>query len=414
MKLILHIALSHLTGRKRQTLVSTLGVAMGVGFSIAMAALMEGSQKDFIAHIVDYMPHVVIKDEAREPARQPAQIAYPEGAVAIRGLKPKEEIRGIKDAPGKIAELDAMPGVKAAPALRVQAFLRYGGKDVSVGVVGVDPLRERAASHLASDLTAGSIEALPGAANGLIVGAGLVKKLGLEMNSTVTVVAASGVVMKMKVVGIFRTGIISLDNSEVYTLIKKAQILYGRPNVINQIRLRLDDSLRAPEIAKQIESRWGYRSESWQESNEGILSAFIVRNMVMFATVSAILVVASFGIFNVISTVVHEKTRDIAILKSLGFSESDMRRVFLVEGLAVGLIGMLLGWALGFGLCQILGTFRFKVQFMTEMKGFMLHYSFLHYILSGGLAVISAVLAAYLPARKAAKLNPVEIIRGAA
>ena len=121
-----------------------------------------------------------------------------------------------------------------------------------------------------------------------------------------------------------------------------------------------------------------------------------------------------FGIFNIISTVVHEKTRDIGILKSIGFEERDIRRIFLIEGLLVGLVGTLLGWALGYGLTRLLGAIRIHNEGFITAEGFILHYTIIHYLIAGSFALLSATFAAWLPARKAAHLNPVDIIRGAA
>ena len=414
MWLPLDIALTHLRNRKRQTLVSLLGVAMGVGFFIAMAALMQGFHVYFISKVIDVWPHVTIKDEYRSAPPQPLQRLFGDGVVALYGLKPREELRGIKDANTVLAELNRRTDLAAAPTLRGQVFLRYGSKDVSATLVGIEPQHERRVSHLENDLIAGSLNALHTAANGIILGDGVAKKVGAELNDTLSVISPAGVILKMKVVGIFRTGITPIDNFESYALLKKAQILQDRPNVINQIRLRLNDVNQARPIASSVEARLGYRTESWEETYENILGIFVIQNGIMYSTVSAILIVAAFGIFNIISTVVHEKTRDIGILKSIGFEERDIRHIFLIEGLLVGLVGTLLGWALGYSLTRLLGTIRFHIEGFVTAEGFILHYTIVHYLIAGGFALLSATFAAWLPARKAARLNPVDIIRGAA
>ncbi|MDA1107459.1 MAG: ABC transporter permease [Proteobacteria bacterium] len=414
MWLPLEIALTHLRNRKRQTLVSVLGVAMGVGFFIAMAALMQGFHVYFVSKVIDVWPHVVIKDEYRSAPLQPAQRLFSDGVVMLRGLKPRDELRGIKDAATEIAALNRRSDLTAAPTLRAQVFLRYGSKDVSATLVGIEPEQERRVSHLENDLIAGNLNALHTAANGIILGDGVAKKAGAVMNDTLSVTSPAGVILKMKVVGIFRTGITPIDNLESYALLKKVQILQDRPNVINQIRIRLSDVNQAHSIAKSIEARLGYRTESWEETYENILSIFVIQNGIMYSTVSAILIVAAFGIFNIISTVVHEKTRDIGILKSIGFEERDIRHIFLIEGLLVGLVGTLLGWALGYGLTRMLGAIRIHNEGFITAEGFILHYTIIHYLIAGGFAILSATFAAWLPARKAARLNPVDIIRGAA
>jgi lipoprotein-releasing system permease protein len=134
----------------------------------------------------------------------------------------------------------------------------------------------------------------------------------------------------------------------------------------------------------------------------------------MYTVVAAIMLVAGFGIFNIISTITHEKARDIAIMKSLGFPESDMRRIFLLEGVAIGTAGSLAGWAFGFILVYALSQVRFEIKEIGhEMTHLPIAWSFLHYIIASSFALASAALAGYLPARRAAKLNPVDIIRGA-
>lgn len=413
MDLILRVALTHLRHRKRQTLVSVFGVAMGVGFFIGMAALMQGFQSYFVSKIIDVWPHIIMKDEFRNPALQPASRRYPEGAVQIHSVKPLEELRGIRDGKSVVAALNQMEGVHAAPTLRTQAFMRFGAKDVSCALVGIDAARERDVSHLERDMIAGKLAALHTTANGVILGEGLAAKLGAQMGNTLSVISPAGVIVRMEVAGIFRTGITTIDNFEAYSLIKDAQILANRPNVINQIRIRLTNVEWARDIARGIETRYGYRTESWEETYENVLGIFVIQNGIMYSTVGAILIVAAFGIFNIISTIIHEKTRDIAILRSIGLEEGDIRVIFLLEGLIVGVVGTLLGWALGHGIVELLGTIRFNVEGFVRTEGFILNEHAGQYLLSATFALLSSSLAAFLPARKAAKLKPVDIIRGA-
>jgi len=413
MKLYLDLALTHLKGRIRQTVLSMLGVATGVGFSIAMASLMQGSQNDFIRRVVDLTPHVVVKDEYRHPPAQPVHRLYAGGAVELAGVKPKEELRGIRNPKPRVAALNGIPDVAAAPILRGQVVFRYGGKDVAAALVGIEPKLERRVSAIEKNLTRGTLDDLYGSANGVILGRALAAKLGVATGKTLTVSSPAGVVMRMKVVGQFHTGILALDQQEAYALIKRVQVLMERPNVVNEIRLRLDDATKASALARRVEARLGYRSESWDEANEGILDVFLIRNIIMYATVGSILVVAAFGIFNIVSTIIYEKVRDIAILKSIGFHEKDIRAIFLFEGSLIGGLGTLAGWGFGYALYRVLGAIPIKVQMYTEMDGLPVIFSLVHYAIAGGAGLVAAVVAGYLPARKAAQLNPVDIIRGA-
>jgi len=414
MMLVLDIAFGHLRKRKRQTVVSVLGVALGVGFFIAIAAMMQGFQQYFVKKIIDVSPHIVMKDEYRSAPQQPVERLYGDGAVSLAGVKPRNEPRGIKDGQATTAELARLPGVAAAPSLQGQIFLRYGSRDVSATLIGIEPERERRVTNIEGDLIAGRLDDLYTVANGIILGEGLADKVGARRGDTLSVVSPAGVALKMKVVGVLRSGITTVDNFIAYALLKKAQVLQDRPNVVNQIRLHLADVETAQDLARRIEARFGYRTEAWQETNQNVLGIFVIQNGIMYSTTGAILVVAAFGIFNIISTVVLEKTRDIAILKSIGLEERDIQAVFLLEGLLIGVLGAMLGWGAGFGLTELLGTVRFEIEGFVKSQGFYLSYSPTHYLIAAGVAVAAATFAAYLPARKAARLDPIAILRGAA
>ena len=413
MGLVLDLALGHLGQRKRQTLVSVAGVALGVGFFIGMMALMGGFQKYFITQVIDSWPHIIIKDEFREPALQPVFRAYPQGAVQLDSLKPRDELKGIRNAREILAALEDSP-YATAPTLRTQVFYRYGSREVAATLVGIDPKREVQVTQLARDINQGSLDGLYSSANGVILGEGLAKKLGVGLGDMLSVTSPVGAVLKMKVVGIFNTGVTALDNFESYSLIKKAQVLAARANVINQVRLRIPDVTVARQVAQDLENRFGYKAESWEESYSNVLGLFKVQNGVMYSAVGAILVVAAFGIFNIISTVINEKRRDIAILKSIGLSEGDIKGVFMIQGLILGLVGTLLGWALGYGLTEMLASIRFDMEGFVRTQGFILDRGLKPYGVAALFAMVSATFAAWLPARKAARLNPVDIIRGAA
>ncbi len=414
LRLIVGIALTHIRGRTRQTALSILGVATGVGFAIAMAGLMEGSQSDFISRIVDATPHVIVKDEFRDPPLQPVARQRADAVIALRGVKPKDELRGIRNPRPKLAALDALQGVAAAPTLRGQIVLRYGGKEVAASLIGVEPKRERRVSQVEADMIAGTLDSLYTTANGIILGRGLARKLAAEVGSTLAVTSPAGVALKMKVVGLVDSGIVSLDEGTSYALLKKVQVLLDRPNIVNEIRLRLDDVTAARAVAHRVETRIGYKSESWEEANEGILETFAIRNIIIYTVVSGILIVAAFGIFNIVSTITFEKAHDIAILKSLGFRESDIRALFLFEGLLMGGVGTVLGWGLGYALCRILGTVHIQIRPGADAMALPVIYAPAHYLIAAAAALSAAAIAGYLPARRAARFNPVDIIRGAA
>lgn len=414
MELLLELARGMLRRRRRQTLVSVSGVALGVAFFIAIAALMRGFQTYFVNQIIDVAPHVTVKDDTRTPPAQPAELALAMGAVQVHGVKPRDRIRGIRAAGDKLAMLEAMEGVAAAPVLQGQALLRFGSRDVSAALTGIDPLRHARVSNIEKDMIAGRLEDLRSTANGLIIGDGLAWKLGARLGDTITVVSPAGVTLSMKIVGLFRTGIQNVDQASGFTLLKVNQVLQNRPNVINQILLRLEDVRQAEPLARQIEARFGDRTESWEEQNRNILTVFVIQNAIMYSVVGAILLVAAFGIYNIISTVVFEKTRDIAILKSLGFTEGDIQRLFLVQGIIAGILGAIVGCLLGALMVEALAQVRFGTETPAGNDRFILSRDWRVYVAASLFAVAAAGIAAVIPARRASRLDPVQVVRGAA
>jgi lipoprotein-releasing system permease protein len=410
MGLIIDIAITHVLSRTRQSLVAIAGVATGVGFSIMMAALMQGSQDDFVRQLVNALPHITVSDERRVPPRQPAEIVY--AAAQIHGLRPEERRRGIKNPLATMASLEAwLPG-DVAPSVKVQAIIRYAARDVGTSIFGIDPRREAKVSELPKQMRQGTLNALYRATNAIILGDRLAEKIGARIGANITVQTSDGARVNAQVVGMFHSGVRSIDEATAYVLVRTAQVLAQQTGLVNELRVRVDDPMAARGVAQRIENETGYKSVSWQEAHEDLLSTFVIRNLIMYTIVGAILLVASFGTFNIISTITYEKSRDIAILKSLGLTERTVRTIFVIEAQIIGLAGGLIGFGLGYLLCLGLGSIEFKSPFMDTNR-IPLAYSALHYAIALLVALTSSFAAGLIPARKAARVNPVEIIRGA-
>lgn len=410
MRLILDIALTHVLSRVRQSLVGILGVAMGVGFSVMMAALMDGSQRDFVSQLVDSLPHVTIRDERRNPPRQPVEDVY--DAVEYSGLRTPVTRQGIKNPLAIIAGLEQWLDGAVAPSVEARAVIRYAGRDTAASITGIDPKRELHVSKLASQLRHGDLDSLYKASNAIILGDRLAAKIGARVGNTITLASGTGRTLSGAVVALSHTGISQADETQAYMLIKTAQILAGQTGLVNALRVRVTNILDARDVASRIEAQTSYKTVSWQEANEDLLSAFEIRNFIMYTVVGAILLVASFGTYNIISTITHEKTRDIAILKSIGFSQVMVRRIFLLEAMLIGFAGTMVGWLLGYVLCLGLGSIEFKSPFV-DATHLPIYYTIVHYLLASAVALSASAVAGYLPARKAARQRPVDIIRGA-
>jgi len=408
----LRIALTQLAGRKRQVLMSMLGIVLGVAFFLAISSLMRGSEADFIQRMIDSAPHITVSDEYRHPPRQPVRRRFADAALTLRGLEPKTETRGIRGYKQKQAFIAALPGVRVAPVLTGQAIITSAGRDRGVTMNGVVPELMRGVSDIDDKMVVGALEDLAANPNGVIIGRKLADKLFLQTGDNLTLSAPTGLVRTLKIIGLFETGATSVDEGHAYVLLKRAQTLLGRHDRANRLVLQLDDPYRAREVAALIEARVGYRAQSWQEASENILSVLFVRNVIMYTVVSAILVVASFGIFNVISTVVMEKRRDIAILKSIGFRARDLRRIFLIQGVVIGGCGSLAGTLAGLGLMRVLAGIEIRPPGMNETVNLPIYWGADQLLIAAGFALLSAVTAAWLPARKAGAVHPVDILRG--
>jgi lipoprotein-releasing system permease protein len=415
MGLALRIAVTHLLARKRQTLVSLSGIVLGTAFFLAVSSLMRGSEIDFIHRLIDNSPHITVSDDYRGASRQPAEMRWPDAAVVIRGVKPQTEVRGIRGYQQKLQFIESLGGLRVAPVLTGSVVLTFAGRIQGVTLSGIIPSTMRAVTTIEDKIIAGSLDALAANPNGILVGQGLVDKFRLGMGRNLSVATPDGNVRTMKIVGIFRTGNAAYDEGQTYALLKRVQTLLDRPNRVNRFVLKLDDPYRAREVATLIERRIGYKSVSWLEASEDIMSLLLIRNIIMYSVVAAILVVAAFGIYNTISTIVMEKTRDIAILKSMGFHARDIRNIFVSEGVIVGLCGSLLGILCGLGLMWLLDQIRIKPFWASgEPVHLPLYRGVSQFAIAFAFAMVSAVAAAFLPARKGGRVHPVDILRGAA
>ncbi len=413
MKILWDIAWHYLWARKRQSVVSLLGIVLGVGFFLAIAGLMRGSEQDFVRRLVDNSPHVTMYDEYRQAKPQPVNQRYPAGTlIELRSLKPQYEVRGIRGYQQILQQLRREAGVRAAGVLSGQALVSFAGRDVAIQLSGMVPEDVRNVTTIENYMRQGSVEDLMANRNGIIVGKELLRKLSLQYGDNLTVSAPNGQVRTFQIIGVFRTGQVQYDASQAFIDLKRQQALMNRPNRINSLIIKLPEPTSAHAVARQLERQFGYKTVSWQEASEDLLSTLAIRNMIMYSVVSAVLVVAAFGIYNVISTVAMEKHRDIAILKSMGFTAKDVRRIFLWQGTALGILGCASGIPLG--LAMMWGLTRLTIQppGLDEPVNLPMDWSYPAFVIAAVFALTSAMVAAWLPARKASSVLPVDILRG--
>ena len=270
MKLLFSIAWPHVSSRVRQTLVGMAGVSMGVGFTIMMAGLMQGSQIDFLRQLVDTMPHITIEDERRSVPTQPAEQEY--AAVQMSDIANVGKRPGIKYPESVMSSLRSWIPGDVAPSAKTTAIINHGGARIGITLSGIDPRREIQVSKLAAQMREGKLDDLSRAPNGIIIGEALAEKLGLKTGNTVLLIGGQGVQLNSTVAGLYRSGLKRVDESQIYSLMGPAQVMMGQSGVVNQLRLRLNDPMVAQKVAAQVEAQTGYKSVSWQEANADLLS----------------------------------------------------------------------------------------------------------------------------------------------
>lgn len=414
MQVLLYISVRQLLDRKRQTLVSLSGIVLGVAFFLAVSSLMRGSELDFIRRLVDNSPHITISDEFRIPRSQPVHEVYPGGAVELRNLTPQTETRGIRGFDMILSYIRTIPGSRASAVLLGQALIQFAGRDYSVTLNGMTPEEIKGVTTIENYLIEGTLDALIADADGIIIGSELAKKLGISRGNILRVAAATGQIRNFRVVGIFRTGRAAYDQVQVFVSLKRVQALLNRPQRVNSIIVKLTDPHSAHEIARSVEQRSGFKSVSWQEASEDLMNTLSIRNTIMYTVVSAVLIVAAFGIYNIISTVILEKQRDIAILRSMGFFARDIQIIFITQGIIIGLLGCIGGIPMGMGLMYGLMQIRFTPPGSSVPVSMPIDWGLMQFFVAVAFALIASITAAFLPSRKAARVQPVEILRGGA
>jgi lipoprotein-releasing system permease protein len=410
------IAIRYFLSHKRQSLVCIAGVTISVTMFLSMTSMMNGLTDKFITETVESSGHITIKDEPRETRTLILEKVYtdPNALLVTRGVKPRETVKKIQNAAGLLATLDRLPGVvSVAPVVNGSAIATYGTKTINVVIMGVDPERQLKTTTIGEDLIAGDFSRLRSVADGVILGRGVADVLGANLDDTVLLSSAEGGRTISRVVGIFSTGVTPLDYSRAYMLLNSAQTLLDKKNVINEIVIRTDDYRQAEPLAAQIEGMAGYRTEPWQEASANFLKIFKIQSIITYIITAALLIVAAFGVLNILIMAVLERVNDIAILKSFGLSRGDISIIYLFQGLVIGLIGATSGVAFGKLTIEGLRRIPVKMEGLVKVEGLVMTEHADQYYTAFVSAIVIVLFAAVYPARRAAKFDPVEVIRGA-
>ncbi len=416
MKHVLFVVFKLLTQRKRQTLVSTIGVAVGMTAFVVMSSLMLGFQKHFIKQVIDLDAHISIRPKLNyDDKRILSRIFGEDTILEVLGAKPKEVRDNIRDYRWIIESYSKDKRVLGiAPHLRGNAIVRYGPKDVPVSIFGIDPFLEGRATSIERYLEAKNLRELSKNKKGIVLGKLVARDLGIkERGKKVILIAPSGTSEVLEVIDFFNSGITTIDNSRAYIHIRTMQKIWSRIGEVNELVVRLKDVDDAVSLARQIEHETGYDAQSWQEAYSNFLQLFKIQRMITYLVVGAILVVSAFGIFNILMMTVLEKKKDIAILKAMGYSRRDINLVFLIQGLTIGLAGVIAGGVMAHLLQEFLASIEIDLEGILRAKGFILDRSPWYYLWGGLFALGLSLFASFYPAKKASELDPVDIFRSA-
>ena len=287
-----------------------------------------------------------------------------------------------------------------------------GSRNQPLLLKGVLIEKEDAISGIRKKVIQGDITMFEKTSNALLVGRTVARDMNLKLNDQVVIIPASGKSRQCKVAGIFFSGVNVVDNSVLVSL-KLGQIIEGLPpNKVTGIALKVSDPFANASLAKDLERLTGYRCLTWQEENASILSLFARIGYIVFSLVAFVGVVSGFGVANILVTTVFEKSRDIAIMKSLGFSALQLVCMFIFEGFMVGLAGALVGGVLAVGSIKLMASLPIESsQGPLTQTGFSMSYNPLYFLLIIGITVLISTVAAILPSARAAKLEPVSVLR---
>ena len=406
------IARTFLTSRMRQLLVAVLSVTFGISMYVFMNSFMAGVNQQQTEITFTAMPHIKIYNE---PATGVEPILpTPDETNTVLMVNNMRNIRyteGIVNADKLKRDLDAVQAVSHLTIqLNQNVFIRNGVSKVSATLSGIETESENQLFGTADYLTEGNLYDLDKRSNAIILGTGLAQNLGVGTGDNVSVTTSDGVTKAFKVIGLFETGVLGSDRTRALVSIQAARQLFSKNKSYGtEVLVNVDRYNEARQAAAQIKQLTSYKVEPWQEGNSQLDSSSMLRDIIAIAVSLAILIVAGFGIYNIMNMTVNEKIKEIAILKAMGFNGKDVVEIFLTQSVLIGVLGGLTGLILGNIIVRIVDHIPFEVGPLQTLP---VAYRPADYVLALCFGLAITFLAGYLPARKASKLDPVETLRG--
>jgi lipoprotein-releasing system permease protein len=405
----LYIALRFLTHRKRALLLSLSGVVFGVAIFICTQAQTQGFSRYFIESNIGSNGALVVRSRFR-PRYEPLMVAAKNSKAStgrrlyFEGItNPNEIMRVSRQFPDVIS---------CSPVLRGSVSARAGFENATVDLYGIDPALHARTTDILHQLIDGSFDDFRNNTSAIIIGSRLAELLQTSVGDTVQLLAPNGEYWRFTVAAIARAGIGSIDSTRIYSHAKVAQALLQQPSGASMIIYKLRDRNRAPMLASRFETLFQHNALSWQEREESTLQLFLTLRMSVAITVSLIILLAGFGIFNVLTMSVLAKIKEIAILRSMGYRRKDISAVFLWQGALIAAAGSVVGCLLGALMTWGVSHIPIHLRGLLYTNYFLVTWDWRHYAFATLLALLAVFIASYVPARRAAELAPVVTIRG--
>jgi lipoprotein-releasing system permease protein len=416
LSVILDISRTHLLSRIKQSSIAALGVTFGIGTFIILVSFMTGLNGLLDGLILNRTPHIRIYNEVKRSETQPIDLvsAFRDGLNLIHSVKPKQTQIRIHNALPIMATLKKDERVKGlTPQVAANIFYLSGATPLNGLVTGINVMDEVRLFNFGDYIVKGSALDLLKNTNGILLGAGVADKLLLEVGDRIQVSSASGDVFPLKIVGIFQSGLADLDKIQSYVNLNMAQQILGEgSNYISDINVKLWNMDDAVPMSAAISEQYKLTALDIKTANAQFETGTFIRNLITYAVSITLLIVAGFGIYNILNMLIYEKMNDIAILKATGFSGADVKLIFISQAIIIGLVGGLLGLILGYGVSVLIDHTPFNTAALPTIKTYPVNFNPTYYAIGIVFAMVSTFLAGYLPAKKAERIDPVEIIRG--
>jgi lipoprotein-releasing system permease protein len=412
----LDIAKSLLLARWKQTLVAAIGVTFSITMFITLLGFMNGLNELLDGLILNRTPHIRLYNEIKPSKNQPinANIDTNRQHNFINSIKPSGGRQSIYNALpilNKLRSDEYVLGV--APKVTAQVFYNVGAVDITGVINGIDAESEHKLFAFDTYVVAGNYLDISKVPNSIILGKGAADKMLTSIGDMVQVTTVQGERVKLKVVGFFQSGIQDIDKVQSYCSLATTQKLLGvSNNYITDLQVKLHDLNQAPRLAKIYRELFTVDAVDIQTANSQFETGSSIRTLISYAVGITLLIVAGFGIYNILNMMIYEKMDSIAILKATGFSGSDVKRIFLTIALTIGVVGGLFGLLFGFTLTAIIDQIPFNTAALPTIKTYPVSYNPFYYLIGGLFSILTTYFAGLFPAKKASKIDPVIIIRG--